>query len=192
MTGNRLGPSLSKGNLRKRILKRLNEQSAHERVRKSLEIKKRLFALKEFKFAKTVMFYVSKDGEVDTIQMIKDTLRMGKRVAVPVTKVEKKELIASQILDLEKELTRGPYGILEPKSGYVRPVPVEEIDLVIVPGIAFDKMGRRLGRGAGYYDRFLKKFHKDIPFIGLAFDFQVLENLPILSHDIPVSKLLVA
>ncbi len=192
MTGNRLGPSLSKNFLRRRILKRLNEQSAYERARKSLEIKKGLFALEEFKSAKTVMFYVSKDGEVDTIQMIKDTLRMGKRVAVPVTKVEKKELIASQILDLEKELTRGPYGILEPKSGYVRPVPIEKIDLIVVPGVAFDKMGRRLGRGAGYYDRFLKKFHKDVPFIGLAFDFQVVENLPTLSHDVPVSKLLVA
>ena len=78
-------------------------QSEIERVRSSLEIKKRLFALKEFKFAKTVMFYVSKDGEVDTIQMIKDTLRMRKRVAVPV----------------------------------------EEIDLPIVPGVAF--RGEKIG-----------------------------------------------
>jgi len=192
MAGKKLCLSLSKESIRREILKRLNEQSEIERARKSLKIKKELLALEEFKLAETVMFYVSKDGEVDTIPMIKDTLRMGKRVAVPISKAEKKELIASQILDLEKELTKGPYGILQPKSKYVRPVPIEEIDLVIVPGVAFDKTGRRLGRGAGYYDRFLKKFPKDIPFIGLAFDFQVVEDLPTHSHDIPVQRLLVA
>src|SRR3990167_9485043 len=129
MAGKKLCLSLNKENIRREILKRLNEQREIERDRKSLKIKKELLALEEFKLAETVMFYVSKDGEVDTIPMIKDTLRMGKRVAVPISKVEKKELIASQILDLEKELTKGPYGILQPKSKYVRPVPIEEIDL---------------------------------------------------------------
>ena len=70
---------------------------------------------------------------------------------------------------------------------------LKNIDLVVVPGIAFDRLGNRLGRGGGYFDRFLAKLKKrNIPMFGLAFKFQVLKQLPVLSHDIPVTKLIFA
>ena len=151
------GADLSgKKGLRKLCLRRLREQSPFERTKKSIEIKKRLFLLEEFKRAKLVMFYVSKGGEeVETKDMILETLRMGKRVAVPVTVLSEKNLYPAEITDYDKELSEGRYGILEPRQGSIRPVPLEEIDLVIVPGVAFDDKSNRLGRGEGYYDRFL-------------------------------------
>ena len=69
----------------------------------------------------------------------------------------------------------------------------DEIELIVVPGIAFDRNGNRIGRGQGYYDRFLAGYrHKGVPFIGLAFDFQVVQKIPSLPHDIPVTKLITA
>ena len=73
-----------------------------------------------------------------------------------------------------------------------RLVPTEEIDLVIVPGLAFDLKGNRLGRGAGYYDRFLKILAPEVPSIGLAFGFQIVEDIPVHLHDMPVFRVLSA
>lgn len=101
-------------------------------------------------------------------------------------------MIASLVGDLTKELTLGPYEILQPKTRYIREIPVKKIDLVVVPGLAFDRQGRRLGRGGGYYDAFLAKVPARTPRIGLAFDFQVLKALPVLSHDISVTRIISA
>ena len=139
------------------------------------------------------MFYISKDGEVDTIQMIKDDLRMGKKVVVPMTLVKEKKIIPSELKDYKKELSKGPYGIYQPKKPFMRKVLLKDIDLVVVPGLAFDHSGNRLGRGGGYFDRFLTKLKKrNIPMFGLAFKFQILKRLPVLPHDIPVTKLIFA
>ena len=182
-----------KKDFRKLCLRRLKEQSPFERTKKSIEIKKRLFLLEEFKRAKTVMFYVSKGGEeVETKDMILETLRMGKRVAVPVTVLSEKNLYPAEITDYDKELSECRYGILEPRQGSIRPVPLEEIDLVIVPGVAFDDKSNRLGRGEGYYDRFLGGLPAGIPRVGLAFDFQIVTDLPVLKNDQPVSMVLSA
>ena len=89
-------------------------------------------------------------------------------------------------------LERQHFGIFQPRAGHVREVPLEDIDLVIVPGVAFDKYNMRLGRGHGYYDRFLSSLPDRTKTIGLAFDFQVVENLPKDSHDIPVSRTIAA
>ena len=101
-------------------------------------------------------------------------------------------MIASLVKDLRRELSPGPFEIPQPKKKCIREVPYESIDLVIVPGLAFDRQGNRLGRGAGYYDKFLAKLPKETPRIGLAFDFQVLKDLPTLSHDISVDKVVSA
>jgi 5-formyltetrahydrofolate cyclo-ligase len=123
--------------------------------------------------------------------MISETLEMGKRVCVPFTLEDSKSIVASEIEDLGV-LKPGPYGIYQPEESRVRPVPLEDIDLVVVPGVAFDSCCIRLGRGHGYYDRFLSALPKDTETIGLAFDFQVLERLPKDPHDVPVSKTITA
>jgi 5-formyltetrahydrofolate cyclo-ligase len=122
--------------------------------------------------------------------MIKHAQQMGKKVAVPVIRGEDK-LIASLLKNSDNALSPGPYGILQPRES--RELSLEEIDLVIVPGVAFDKKGNRLGRGRGYYDRFLKDLTlRGIPSVGIAFDFQVVDNIPTLPHDLPVAKLITA
>lgn len=183
----------SKSEIRKEIREKLNKQSATQRLRKSRLIKQKLFELAEFKRAEYVLFYIATDKEVETRFMITEAKKFGKKIVVPmVLKGEKKRMIASLITDLKTETSLGPYGILQPKKQYKRQVPRERIDLVVVPGLAFDKQGHRLGRGGGYYDKFLATLPALIPRIGLAFDFQVIKSLPFFSHDISVTRVISA
>ncbi len=182
-----------KKKIREEVLKKLKNHKEEERVQKSFKIAKKLFLLREFLKAKTVLFYLSFDGEVDTLGMIRDTIKQGKKVAVPVIIREKREILASLLHDPDSELKVGPYGVLHPREEYIRPIQPDSIDLVIVPGLAFDDVGNRLGRGMGYYDRFLSQLPKDTPTIGLAFDFQRIADFPPLEpHDFSVSKVLFA
>ena len=187
-----LGRLQGKSEIRKRVLALLKEQEESERIAKSRSIEEKLFSLPEFVRAGCVMFYISFDGEVDTATMIKRAQQMGKKVAVPFIRGEEK-LIASLLKNNDNQLSPGPYGILQPREPFIEELSLEDIDLVVVPGVAFDKRGNRLGRGKGYYDRFLKDLTaKRIPCLGIAFDFQVVENIPTLSHDLAVTKLITA
>ena len=138
------------------------------------------------------MFYVSLKDEVDTSSMIDEALKTGKRVAVPVILKEEKRLIAGEIHNRLEDLESQHFGIYQPRQDRVKEIPLEIIDLVVVPGVAFDRKNIRLGRGHGYYDRFLSGLPKRTKTIGLAFDFQVLEDLPQDPHDVPVSKIITA
>lgn len=180
-----------KSNIRKKILNRLRTQKEEQRHRRSLAIRRRLLALPEFSNAKVLMFYVSKDGEVETRPIIEAALLRGKTVLVPVIKERKRKMVVSEILDPNKDLIVGPYGIYQPKA-HMKVYHPRSIDLAIVPGIAFDKKGNRLGRGMGYYDKFLTGIRRNVPRIGLAFKFQLIRKLPTLSHDQPVTKILTA
>ncbi|MBL7085306.1 MAG: 5-formyltetrahydrofolate cyclo-ligase [Candidatus Omnitrophica bacterium] len=183
---------MTKTRIRKEIKSKLNKQSDTQRLRKSRLIKLKLFKLAEFKRARYVMFYAATKQEVETRFMIAAAQKIGKKIMVPTVLQGKKRMIASFIEDIETETYPGPYGIAQPKKEYIREVPGELIDLVVVPGLAFAKTGKRLGRGGGYYDKFLAGLPTRIPRIGLAFDFQVLKDLPALSHDISVTKVISA
>jgi 5-formyltetrahydrofolate cyclo-ligase len=181
-----------KHKIRKHIKNIISSYSELEKSRKSDIIRNRLFNEEEFKKAKVVMFYVSLKDEVDTCIMIDEALKAGKRVCVPVILKEEKKLIAGEIHNRLKDLESQHFGIYQPRYDRVKEVPLDDIDLVVVPGVAFDKKNIRLGRGHGYYDRFLSGLPKTTKAIGLAFDFQVLEDLPQDPHDIPVSKIITA
>ncbi len=181
-----------KDKIRKETLGKLRSQGSFDRTKKSAEIKTKLFKMSAFKSSRCVMLYVSKGYEVDTHEMIKEALNLKKRIIVPVTCVGEKRIIPSEIKNFEKELETGPFGIQQPKKEYTRPVPTDAIDLVITPGIAFDKGGHRIGHGKGYYDSFLKTLPPSTLTIGLAFDFQVVRRIPTLSHDAPVKKIISA
>jgi 5-formyltetrahydrofolate cyclo-ligase len=184
---------MGKNSIRKKIRIKLLAQREELRQKKSLRIKKKLFSQPEFLQADTVMFYIAKDGEVDTLGMIKDALTMGKKVVVPVTLVKEKKIIPCQLNDCGKELSMGPFGIYQPKKKFRREVLLNHIDLVVVPGVAFDRFGNRLGRGGGYFDRFLAKLKQfNVPMFGVAFKFQILKQLTVFPHDIPVTKLIFA
>jgi 5-formyltetrahydrofolate cyclo-ligase len=182
-----------KRKLRQEFLNKRNSLSRDEIDSKSEKIERGLFSLPEFVQAKIVMFYVSFRSEVETEKMITDALKLKKRVVVPV--VEGEKIVASEIKNFRKELARGSFGIREPKKEFIRRVEQKEIDLVVVPGVAFDKMGGRLGYGRGYYDRFLRtvslrKGHlHQCSLVGLAFDLQIAGKIPLLKKDIRVDKI---
>ena len=125
------------------------------------------------------MFFVSFNSEVDTHDMIRNALK-NKTIIIP--KVAHHEIEPSFIIDFDN-LIPGKFGILEPIE--TMKIAYKNIDLILVPGIAFDKEGHRIGYGFGYYDKFLKKVPKAIK-IGLAFDFQIVDKIPREMHDVPV------
>ena len=108
---------------------------------------------------------------------------------MPIILKNQKNLIPYLVENLNDDLEQGPYGIYQPDRTCCRELVASELDLVIVPGVAFDRQNYRLGRGAGYYDRFLKQLLPQTASFGLAFDFQILESLPHAEHDVPVSRI---
>ncbi|HZX44399.1 MAG TPA: 5-formyltetrahydrofolate cyclo-ligase [Candidatus Nanoarchaeia archaeon] len=168
---------------RRVILRRRNRLSATEIKEKSDKIKQILFNSKEYRQANIVMFYVSFGSEVDTWDMIKESLE-EKKVCVPC--VIKDRLVASKIASPGELSKKNVYGICEPEK--IKEVSKDVIGLVIVPGVVFDKHNHRIGYGKGYYDDFLKEFSGKK--IGLAFELQVLEDIPRDDWDIRLDKVI--
>ncbi len=165
-------------------------QSEQERIQKSRVIQTRLFAVPEFQRARKVLFYASFDGEVETMAMLRQAQDVGKMIALPQIIENPKSIVPAWVSDVSM-LTPGPYGIMQPDGNSSRVENLSDLDLVVVPGVAFDIKGNRLGRGAGYYDRFLGEMPRPIPTVGLAFDFQMVDHLPdVFPHDIPVSRVI--
>ncbi|MBI3601789.1 MAG: 5-formyltetrahydrofolate cyclo-ligase [Candidatus Omnitrophica bacterium] len=175
-----------KSSLRKYYLELLKKQASKDRRNKSRLIEAKLFELDAVQRAKTILFYASLPGEVDTFAMIVKAIQLKKRICLPMVVRHQRKMIPTltkKVTDLEN----GVYGIAQPRYDASKAVALEDIDAVIVPGLAFDRSNNRLGRGAGYYDRFLKNLPPDIPTIGLAFDFQLTDRLPVQQHDVAVS-----
>ena len=183
---------MTKDELRKTLLRRLKQQKEDERRRKSEAIWRKICRLTAFRRAGIVCCYVALPYEVQTWRMIEDMLALGKRVVVPVVQPRTKRLRLSELLDPYAELARGMFGVWEPVASAIRPVPVRDVDLVLVPGLAFDRRGHRLGHGHGFFDRFLARLPKATPTMGLAFRFQLLDRLPIAPHDHAVQTVLTA
>jgi 5-formyltetrahydrofolate cyclo-ligase len=151
-------------------------------------IKEKLLRTDVFVKAEKVMFYYPLDGEVNTREMMRQAYNLGKIIAVPSTL--KRRAIRPCLFKPGMRLKCGLYGTKEPATKkFIHP---RDIDLVIVPGVAFDQKGNRLGRGKGCYDIFLKKLPKKTPTLGLAFDFQILPFIPATSQDIRLKRVLFA
>ena len=178
---------LTKEQIRSKILVKLRTQKEEDRTRKSKLITSQLLRNKVFKKAKIVMFYIAFGGEVNTEDMIREAKKTGNLICVPVCRKDK-ETMQPAILEDHAKLIKGPYGVLEPVTqGKINPL---DLDLVIVPGLAFDKKGNRLGRGKGCYDRFLCTLSEKTTSIGLAFDFQILPLVPTTCCDVGVKKII--
>lgn len=175
-----------KQKLRTKILYERDRLSKEKIEEKSKEIKEKLFSLKEILDAKNIFIYINFGSEVITKEIINKLFTLGKRVLVPITLLKEKKLLISEIKNLDQELEVNTFGILEPKDKYRKIVSPEEINLIIIPGIVFDKEGYRIGYGGGFYDRFLLEIRKNITCIGLAFELQVIESFPHDINDVPM------
>lgn len=176
-----------KDELRKIVKEKRNRLQKIDVLTKSSQIKKRVFDLKEFKQAKTVLFYVSYDNEVYTHDMIKESMLMGKQVVVPKSDTNNNTLLLSKLTKWD-DLELGAYTILEPKKQSIKKIDVKSIDLILVPGVVFDIHGNRIGHGKGYYDDLLKGSSNALN-VALAFECQIVDRIPTESHDIPVDKI---
>jgi len=175
-----------KKELRKKIIALRDNLPLEEREKKSKFIHTRLFSLPEFVSARTLAFYVSFKSEVLTETMIRKSLSLGRKVVVPITDLANRRLKLSRIIDYTDDLTPGTWGILEPKPDRIKLTALEEIDLVITPGLVFDKKGGRMGYGGGFYDGLLKSLQKEKVSIALAFELQMVEEVPVDNRDEPV------
>jgi|TARA_Y100000310_G_C20351074_1_gene654373 5-formyltetrahydrofolate cyclo-ligase len=168
---------------RRVILRKRNRLSKEEVIKKSRIIKDKLFNSEEYKKAKIIMFYASFGSEVNTLDMIKESLK-DKTICIPI--VKNNIIIASKIKDIEELDKKNKYGIFE--VSVIKKINTKDIDLVVVPGIAFDKKNNRIGYGKGYYDNFLKNFKNKK--VGLAFNLQILEIIPNDEWDVRLDKVI--
>ena len=155
----------------------------------SSNISRRLFELPELKEAKTISTYVHTGSEVRTMDIIIWCIAREKRVFVPVTDKTNRRLVFSELKALDNELERGTFGILEPKPEFLRPVSLEEAQVVLVPGIAWDQRGYRIGYGGGFYDRTINSLRGHFLKIGLSCEFQIVSRIPTTAYDRSVDKI---
>jgi 5-formyltetrahydrofolate cyclo-ligase len=156
---------------------------------KSQKIAQRLFSLPHYHKASYIFIYLALKNEVPTGIIIENAWLQKKKILVPVCQKRDNSLLLSELHSFS-ELGTGTWNIPEPPLEYLRPVPPSIADLTVIPGLAFDPRGYRLGYGAGYYDRFLPQLSPECPVIALAYDFQVLDNVPSEPHDIPVDMII--
>jgi 5-formyltetrahydrofolate cyclo-ligase len=175
---------------RKEFAEKRDLLSLNQIMDKSMKIKDSFISLKETRKAKKIMIYVSFKSEVRTREIILELLKRRKKVIVPVIDSKKNEINLSELKNFQKELVPNKLGIFQPSKEFFRPFKPKELDLIVVPGIAFDEKGTRIGFGKGYYDKFLSKIPKRIPVIALAFEEQIGKNLSCEKHDIPVHKII--
>ena len=175
-----------KDEIRRRILETRRRMTPEEVALKSEQIQRRLYNSTYYLSSRTIMTYVDFQNEVETRSIIRRALGEGKIIAVPLTGPNF-TLMPVKIESLD-DLETGSKGILEPKK--INIVDNKKLDLVIMPGVAFDRSGNRLGYGLAYYDRFLKKLSPSTMIVALAYSFQVVQALPFEEHDQKVNLII--
>lgn len=177
--------TMTEGNrLRQEILARRDQLTELERRVKSERICTTLLALEEIQKSNNIFIYISFRSEVETIPIVSALLQQGKNVSVPLTRVAEKRLDIVAIKDPENELAAGYCNIPEPREAIAaaRTLAPETLDLIILPGSVFDQRGGRFGYGGGYYDRLLARI-PSAGRCGLAFEVQMVQQLPLQEHD---------
>jgi len=162
--------------LRQEVKNKIGKLSCDQLRREEHIIESKLQALPVYRDSRVIMFYWSLPGEVDTKNLISKAKEKKKTVALPV--IADKNDMQPYEFSCSSELLEGPLKIMQPDVNISSPVEAGALDIVIVPGVAFDREGRRLGRGKGYYDRFLSRISGKTCKIGLAFNCQFLTRLP--------------
>ena len=178
---------MDKAQLRRELMDCLLAISPEQRSEKSRKACRNLVSTAHFQEASTVMMFVSLPHEVDTSEAILHAWQLGKVVAVPKISWQQRHILAVQLHSLDTGMTADDFGIRTPATNI--PISLEEIDLVVTPGIAFDRMGNRLGRGGAYYDRFFSNKELVASRCGLGFSEQIIDSMPVLEHDMLVNFL---
>jgi 5-formyltetrahydrofolate cyclo-ligase len=173
----------TKSKIRKDMITTLESLSENEIALKTRKIENRLFDFANFIEANITMLYISGPGEVSSRNIITYCLDYRKIIVLPAFDPLKFRIRLFKIDNIEKDLKPGSRGMLEPDTARCKPVPVECLDIAIIPGIAFDEKGGRIGSGEGYYDRFIPKLPITTRKVSIAFEDQIIPQAPMESHD---------
>jgi 5-formyltetrahydrofolate cyclo-ligase len=172
---------------RRRALAARDALTGADRARLSAAVCARAAALPELEAATTIMLFATFRSEVDTGPLLSWAMERGKTVCLPRV-LGPRLMAAYRITDPAADLTSGAWGIPEPREG-LQEVPPERMDAVVVPGAAFDIDGRRCGYGGGFYDTYLPRTRPGIPWVALAFEAQLVDELPCEPHDLACGQL---
>ena len=175
--------SAAKIQIREDIANTISALSANEIDEKTTAIQKRLFEFANFLESKIALLYVSRDLEVPTDSIIKKSYTYNKIVVLPAFDPESFKMTLMKVDAAEQELIPGPRGILEPDASKCKVVPMDRIDIAIIPGLAFDEKGGRIGSGTGYYDRLIPRLAITTRKVALTFEEQIVPQIPMESHD---------
>ncbi|GKS57738.1 5-formyltetrahydrofolate cyclo-ligase [Nitrospira sp.] len=175
---------MTKAALRAQIRATLGAMEPVARDQASAAVFRRASALPEFTNATSLMAFLSLPDEIDTRNLLMAAFSAGKRVAAPCADWDARAMRAVEMRSIDDVRETGPHGIREPANGWQGGViPRERLELILVPGLAFDERGARLGRAAGFYDRFLAQPGLGATRMALAFDCQIVERVPTEPHD---------
>jgi len=172
-----------KQEVRNNIAATLEKLSDKEIAKKTKQIEDNLFEFANFLEAKIVLLYINKKSEVASRNIIKRCFDFNKIVILPAFNIKTYEIKLMKVDDLDNDLITGPRGILEPDINRCKIVPVDRVDLALIPGIAFDEKGGRIGSGEGYYDRFIPKLSITTRKVAIALECQIIQQVPVESHD---------
>ena len=172
-----------KKDFRKQVIEsRKNKDSEFISINSQI-ITEKLLSMDCIQQASTIMLYLDFNYEVKTDQLITKLISLRKTVTSPVTIKDERKLIPYEIINLKEGINLGAYGIREPNKNISNEIDVKNIDVLIVPAVAYDKNCYRLGYGGGYYDRFIERLRDDAITIGIAFDLQLFDSIPKEEHD---------
>ena len=174
---------VKKSELREEITKKITALPENEIAEKAKAIEDRLFDFANFLEAKIALMYVHNKSEVPTGNILRRSYDYNKIVVLPAYDTEKFGMTPMKVDNLDKDLQVGPRGILEPDEARCKVVPIERIDIAIIPAIALDEKGGRIGSGVGYYDRLIPRLAITTRKVALALEDQIIAQVPIESHD---------
>ena len=177
----------AKVTLRKQIRGALHQISLAARATQSAQLRDRLKEQAIWKNAGSILFFAPLPEELDLWPLLEEELAVGKTIALPGFNPAGQSYIARQVRNLQHDIALGKFGIREPAAGCLE-TPMDRLDLILVPGVAFDRSGRRLGRGQGFYDRLL--MNTGGVKCGIAFDEQLVDDVPAEPHDAKVDFIL--
>lgn len=172
---------MDKIQLRKQIKARIAELTERQRAQQSKLACQNLINIPQFKNASVIMVFLSLPHEVDTTTIILQAWQQGKTVAVPKISWQQRHMLPIQINSLDSGISIEKFGLRNPTTGL--PMPIEDINLVITPALAFDRQGNRLGRGGAYFDRFFASKQLNARKCGLVFSQQIVDSIPMEAHD---------
>jgi 5-formyltetrahydrofolate cyclo-ligase len=174
---------ITKSQIREEIAQKIAALSAKEIAEKTKAIENRLFDFANFLESKITLLYVNNAHEVQTANILKRAYNYNKIVVLPAYSTENFEMELKKVDNLKKDLHQGPRDILQPDESRCKIVPIDKIDIAVIPAVALDEKGGRIGSGEGYYDRLIPRLAITTRKVALALEVQIIPQVPIESHD---------